>query len=118
MSANLEHDADDEVYEEDVGEDAGDFSEEEFSTSAKKEVPSSKIVNMASDVPVQLVAVLAKQTITVKDLVQMKMGQVVEFNRYPNEAIDLVANGRLMAKGELVEVDGKLGLRIIKVFDL
>ena len=34
----------------------------------------------------------------------------------PNEAIDLVANGKLMAKGELVDVDGRLGIRIIKIF--
>ena len=89
-----------------------DFDEEE-----KSPPPSPKVVNLASDVPVQMVAVLAKKTITVKDLVQLKMGQVIEFNRYPNEAIDLVANGRLMAKGELVEIDGKLGIRLIKVFE-
>ncbi|MBI2337205.1 MAG: FliM/FliN family flagellar motor switch protein [Deltaproteobacteria bacterium] len=99
-----------------------DFDEEALETQntsspAKDPPPSPKVVNLASDVPVQMVAVLAKKAITVKDLVQLKMGQVIEFNRYPNEAIDLVANGRLMAKGELVEIDGKLGIRLIKVFE-
>jgi len=76
-----------------------------------------KIVNLSSDIPVQIAAVLGKKTITVKDLVSMKMGQVVELGRLPNEAIDLVANGKLVAKGELVEIDGRLGVRILKIFD-
>lgn len=76
-----------------------------------------KVVNLTSDIPVQIVAVLGKKSITVKDIVSMRMGQVIELNRLPNEAIDLVANGKLVAKGELVEVDGRLGIRILKIFD-
>ncbi len=72
---------------------------------------------LTADVPVQVVAVMGKKTITVKDLISLKKGQVVELNRFPNEAIDLVANGKLMAKGELVEIDGKLGVQIIKIFE-
>ncbi len=82
--------------------------------------PSSvdkKVVNLTSDIPVQIVAVLGKKSVTVKDVVSMRMGQVVELNRLPNEAIDLVANGKLIAKGELVEIDGRLGVRILKIFD-
>jgi len=76
-----------------------------------------KAHSLAGEVPVQVVAVLGKKAITVQDLVSLKKGQVVELNRFPNEAIDLVANGKLMAKGELVEIDGKLGVRIIKIFE-
>lgn len=76
-----------------------------------------KVVNLTSDIPVQIVAVLGKKSVTVKDIISMRMGQVIELNRLPNEAIDLVANGKLVAKGELVEVDGRLGIRILKIFD-
>lgn len=92
--------------------------------SAKKASPAqsapkseSRAVGLAADVPVQVVAVLGKKVITVQDLISFKKGQVVELNRFPNEAVDLVANGKLMAKGELVEIDGKLGVRIIKIFE-
>ncbi len=77
----------------------------------------ARAVAMASDTPVNVVAVLGKKTVTVQELLELKKGQVVELNRYPNEAIDLVANGKLFAKGELVEIDGKLGVRIIKIFE-
>jgi type III secretion system YscQ/HrcQ family protein len=76
-----------------------------------------RVLGMTADVPIQVVAVLGKKTTTVKEIVSLKKGQVIELNRFPNEAVDLVANGKLMAKGELVEIDGKLGVRIIKIFD-
>jgi type III secretion system YscQ/HrcQ family protein len=76
-----------------------------------------KVVNLTSDIPVQIVAVLGKKSVTVKDVVSLRMGQVIELNRLPNEAVDLVAGGKLIAKGELVEIDGRLGVRILKIFD-
>jgi len=72
---------------------------------------------LTADVPIQLVAVMGKKMITIKEILSLSKGQVIELNRFPNEAIDLVANGKLMAKGELVEIDGKLGVRIIKIFE-
>lgn len=86
-------------------------------SSAPKEGRSASTAGLAADVSVQVVAVLGKKLVTVGDLVSLKKGEVVELNRFPNEAVDLVANGKLMAKGELVEIDGKLGVRIIKIFE-
>lgn len=79
--------------------------------------PEHKMAGVTADVPVQLVAVMGKKTMTIREIISMAKGQVIELNRFPNEAIDLVANGKLMAKGELVEIDGKLGVRIIKIFE-
>ena len=76
-----------------------------------------RAAGMTADVPVQMVAVMGKKTMTIKEILSMAKGQIVELNRFPNEAIDLVANGKLMAKGELVEIDGKLGVRIIRIFE-
>lgn len=74
-------------------------------------------VGLASDSPIQVIALMGRKTLTVGELVALKKGAVLELNRFPNEAIDLVANGKLLAKGELVEIDGKLGVRIIKIFE-
>ncbi len=85
--------------------------------AAKAQGVDRKVVNLTADIPVQVVAVLGKKNVSVKDIVAMKMGEVIELNRLPNEAIDLVANGKLIAKGELVEIDGRLGVRVLKIFD-
>ncbi len=85
--------------------------------SASPAKPDPRAAGLTADVPVQLVAVMGKKTLTIKEILSLNKGQVIELNRFPNEAIDLVANGKLMAKGELVEIDGKLGVRIIRIFE-
>ncbi len=114
--------------EDPFGQDLEDFfnaapaEENEKAPAPPREEPASegvdmKVVNLTSDIPVQIVAVLAKKSLTVKEVVALRKGEVMEFNRLPHEAIDLVANGKLIAKGELVEIDGRLGVRILKIFD-
>ena len=68
--------------------------------------------HLSEDMPVQVVAVLGKRTMTLKDVIGLKQGEVIELKKLPQETIDLVANGKLMARGELVLVDGKLGIQI------
>ncbi|MCB1215706.1 MAG: FliM/FliN family flagellar motor switch protein, partial [Deltaproteobacteria bacterium] len=85
--------------------------------SAPKAQASHPGLSLSAQVAAQVVAVLGKKTLTIKEITELKKGDVVDFNRFPNEAVDLVANGKLMAKGELVEIEGKLGVRLIKLFD-
>ncbi|OGQ21563.1 MAG: hypothetical protein A3C46_02995 [Deltaproteobacteria bacterium RIFCSPHIGHO2_02_FULL_44_16] len=92
--------------------------EDEEPAQEEAEAPSSSSfdpADFAPDIPVQLVAVMAKKMITVRDLMEFRMGHVIDLNRPPSEMVDLVANGKLVARGELVEIDGKLGVRILKL---
>lgn len=73
------------------------------------------MLDVASDVPVQVIAVMGKKNITLKELAMLKLGSVLELNRPANEVVDLIAGGKLVAKGELVEIEGKLGVRIAKM---
>lgn len=72
-------------------------------------------VDLAPDVPVQVIAVMGKRGMTIKELMELRMGQVIDLKRPPNETIDVVVNGKLFARGELVEIDGRLGVRILKL---
>lgn len=105
------------------GEDA--FEEESIHSSPEPEdvtVPGIDVgdkeddmLDIAADVPVQVVAVMGKKNVTLKELASMRIGGVVELDRPANEIVDLVAGGKLIAKGELVEIEGKLGIRIVKM---
>ena len=75
----------------------------------------SETLSVASDVPVQVVVVLGRKEISMKELVELRTGQIVELDKVPNEAVDLVVGGKIFAKGELVEIEGKLGIRILKM---
>lgn len=71
--------------------------------------------DLAPDVPVQVVAVMGKRGLTIKELMEFRLGQVIDLKRPPNETVDIVVNGKLFARGELVEIDGKLGAKITQL---
>lgn len=83
---------------------------------SEEEAPLKEILGLSPDIPVQMVVVMGRKAVTVKDLLGLRMGQVIEMDKMPAEAVDLVANGKIIGKGELVEVDGKLGVRVLKLF--
>lgn len=97
---------------EDVTEVGLDF---EGLEESKGENFAEEVAQFSEDVPVRLVAVLGKKNVVLKDLLKFKVGQTIDLERAPNEFVDLEANGKLVAKGELVEIDGKLGVRVIKI---
>lgn len=113
------------MSEEPVEEDTMPLEEEEAPPPARKDARAPEIIeedaqggdmlSIAADVPVQVVAVMGKKSITIKELALLRMGEVIELGRPANEIVDLVAGGRLIAKGELVEIEGKLGVRIVKM---
>lgn len=71
--------------------------------------------HLSQDIPVQLVAVLAKKTLALKNILEMKTGEILDFKKMPQDFLDLVVNGKLVAKAELVLVDGRVGARIVKL---
>lgn len=76
---------------------------------------AEELVSLSPDVPVNLVAVIGKTHTNVGELIKYRIGQVVDLGRSPGETVDLVANGRLIARGELVEMEGKMAVRILKM---
>lgn len=70
------------------------------------------LAHLSQEMPVQVVAVIGKKTLTLRELVSFKQGEVLELGKLPNESVDLVANGKLIARGEMVLIDGKVGIQI------
>lgn len=67
------------------------------------------------DVPVRISAVLGKTKIDIAQLKQLHDGAVIELDRKVGEPIDLYVNDRLIARGELVLVDGVLGVTMTEI---
>ena len=64
------------------------------------------------DVPVKVKAVLGGARIPIGELVRMRAGAVVELDRKVGEPVDVFVNDRLIARGELVLIDGLLGVTL------
>ena len=67
------------------------------------------------DVPVNISAVLGRSTLSVAQLLQLAQGSVLELDRKVGEAIDIYVNNRLVARGEVVIVDERLGVTMTEI---
>ncbi len=67
------------------------------------------------DVPVQVSAVLGRARMDVGELLKLGPGAVLELDRKVGEAIDIYVNNRLVARGEVVLVEDKLGVTMTEI---
>ncbi len=70
------------------------------------------------DIPVQVSAVLGKARIQVSGLLKLGHGAVVELDRKVGEAIDIYVNNRLVARGEVVVVEDRLGVTMTEIIKM
>ena len=67
------------------------------------------------DVPVSVQAVIGRTTMEVANLLELGPGSVLELDRRVGEAIDIYVNSRLVARGEVVVVDDRLGVTMTEI---
>ena len=67
------------------------------------------------DVPVKIQAVLGKSLVDVSTLLKLNKGSVLELDRKVGEAIDIYVNNRLVARGEVVVVEDRLGITMTEI---
>lgn len=77
--------------------------------------PMADDVTAIYDIPVQISAVLGRSTMQVSQLLKLGRGAVVELDRKVGEAIDIYVNNRLVARGEVVVVEDKLGVTMTEI---
>jgi flagellar motor switch protein FliN/FliY len=79
------------------------------------EVHSAGDLEAVYDVPVSVSAVLGKTSMEVSQLLKLARGAVVELDRKVGEAIDIYVNDRLVARGEVVLVEERLGITMTEI---
>lgn len=72
-------------------------------------------IDRVLDVPVQLTAELGRTRITIKNLLQLSQGSVVELDGLAGQPMDVFINGYLIAQGEVVVVNDKFGIRLTDI---
>ena len=84
-------------------------------TDDADETRSSSDLEAVFDVPVNVSAVLGKTSMEVSQLLKLGRGTVVELDRKVGEAIDIYVNDRLVARGEVVLVEERLGITMTEI---
>ena len=72
-------------------------------------------IEFMHDVPLQLSVEIGQTTLTVKEILGLNVGSSIEFTKVVGEPMDITVSGRLMARGEIVVVNERYGVRISEV---
>lgn len=67
------------------------------------------------DVPMVIEAEMGRSNKSVRDVLRIGEGSVIDFDKEANEPVDLTINGHLVARGEIVEIEGNYGVRITEL---
>jgi flagellar motor switch protein FliN/FliY len=76
---------------------------------------TAKHLEAVYDIPVTVRAVLGKATLQVNQLLKLGRGAVIEIDRKVGEAVDIYVNDRLVARGEVVVVEDRLGITMTEI---
>ena len=96
-------------------------SEEEPILKKESGLDNFDIPNSASDleavydIPVKVSAILGKTRIKVSQLLKINKGTIIELDKKVGEAIDIYVNNNLVARGEVVVVDDKIGITMTEI---
>jgi flagellar motor switch protein FliN/FliY len=77
--------------------------------------PDPAAIDLLMDVPLQVTVELGRTRLSVREVLGLGTGSVVELDRFAGEPIDLLVNDRLIARGEVVVIDESFGVRVTEI---
>jgi flagellar motor switch protein FliN len=75
----------------------------------------SKNLDMLLDIPLQVTVELGRTKKTIKDILEMSAGSIVELDKLAGEPVDIFVNQKMIAKGEVVVIDENFGVRVTEI---
>jgi flagellar motor switch protein FliN/FliY len=70
---------------------------------------------LLADVPMRLSVEVGNARLKIAELLDLNEGSIVELDRQTHELLDIMANGTLIARGEVVTLNGRFGVRVVDV---
>ncbi len=101
--------------ESDAAADKDKNAEPEFGGSKEVSPKLGKDLEAVYDIPVNVSAILGRTHMDVSSLLKLEEGNVLELDRKVGEAIDIFVNNRLIARGEVVLVEDRLGVTMTEI---
>ncbi len=83
--------------------------------SEEKKPGSPQEIDFLLDIPLEITVELGRTRMLIKDLLQLGQGSVVELEKLAGEPMEILVNNRLVARGEVVVVNEKFGVRLTDI---
>jgi len=77
--------------------------------------PETKNLNMLLDIPLQVTVELGRTKRSVKEILELTSGSIIELDKLAGEPVDILVNNRLVAQGEVVVIDENFGVRVTEI---
>ncbi|MER3475091.1 MAG: flagellar motor switch protein FliN [Armatimonadota bacterium] len=74
-------------------------------------------IDLIMDVPLELTVELGRKRMFIKEVLELTIGSIVELDRVAGEPVDVLVNGRIMARGEVVVIEDNFGIRITEIIN-
>ncbi|WP_033135911.1 flagellar motor switch protein FliN [Aeromonas finlandensis] len=103
------------ALEEQVTAEAKPAPLEELTDDAPISAEERRKLDTILDIPVTIAMEVGRSQISIRNLLQLNQGSVVELDRVAGEPLDVLVNGTLIAHGEVVVVNDKFGIRLTDV---
>jgi len=98
------------------GQSAGSVQSARFAQLTESAVtPDMGSMDLLMDVDLDLSVELGRASVPVREILQLGSGSIIELNKLAGDAVDVLVNGRLIARGEVVVVDENFGVRITEI---
>lgn len=79
--------------------------------------PGKPNIDLVKDIEVTLTVELGRTEMVIQDILELTPGKVIELDRLAGEPLDILVNGTLLARGEVVVVDENFGVRLTSIVD-
>lgn len=84
-------------------------------TAAPKENEQTTNLDMLLDIPLQVTVELGRTRKTVKEVLEISQGSIIELDKLAGEPVDILVNQKLIAVGEVVVIDEQFGIRVTDI---
>lgn len=78
-------------------------------------VPAARNFRLLADISVRMSVEVGSTSLRLADIMNLAEGSVVELDRQADELLDIMVNGTLVARGEIVTVNGRYGVRVVEI---
>ena len=103
------------AQEADAGESAPAAQFDELKSNGEVEPGTRPELDFLLEIPLEIQVELGRSTMKIKELLQLGQGSIVELNKMAGEPADIYVNRKLMAKGEVVVVNEKFGIKLTEI---
>lgn len=79
------------------------------------DLPAGRNFRLLADIPVRMSVEVGSTQLRLAEIMNLAEGSVVELDRQADELLDIMVNGTLVARGEVVTVNGRYGIRVVEI---